>query len=537
VRFSHARGAHFVKDDVSASLSGLPGGLGTCEAAPDDMNFRGWDHGGVLRAGAPQGKGERARYSRGDGFSAAVPATFRSARYPVTSARAGNGAFMKLRVFSVVGEALNFGARRIETTIRIGWLAVVLMLIVNMAAVFASISVAVGRVVSFADLRTFQLAESLMQRAFEMGVNDFLFRWANGDLLSWGLHTKLLTVMAVSFLLQAVLVSSFTAPLIRLAGLGEEPRAGFVRLPFGPDQIRYMLAGLVSFLVLAVFVLGPAGATAFFVLKYMIDALSTIYASFPDPDSLHTIELVSGADIVAAEGRTWVYDAAIPLAAAVPFALAFWWVLVRQFRPEDGSRGRPGRRALFAFVALALAVGVAWFGILERSGEPIDSAAGPVYAVVALLFVIAYYVNLRFTPYPGVAVCNRSMAFAGAFRVSRRWNLIRLLAVVILLSSMLLAVQLAMNLFIFGGVAIVWQHLLLAVHFSTKMVGNGADQEWVRPVFLWSWNGIKILYNIVWALFSYGVAAGLLGRLYRESARGASGEFGPPPWRRRKRRA
>ena len=52
-------------------------------------------------------------------------------------------------VFSVVGEALNFGARRMETIMRVAWLPVVLMLILSMVTLFTYVSLAAGRLVTF----------------------------------------------------------------------------------------------------------------------------------------------------------------------------------------------------------------------------------------------------------------------------------------------------------------------------------------------------------------------------------------------------
>ena len=52
---------------------------------------------------------------------------------------------------------------------------------------------------------------------------------------------------------------------------------------------------------------------------------------------------------------------------------------------------------------------------------------------------------------------------------------------------------------------------------STKLVNSGVGADWVLPLFIWIWNGIKILANVFWAFFSYGVIAGLYGRLYRDS--------------------
>jgi hypothetical protein len=49
-----------------------------------------------------------------------------------------------LGVFSVAGEALNFGWRRFGTIFRVGWLPLSLMLVFNMASVFLWLSLAYG---------------------------------------------------------------------------------------------------------------------------------------------------------------------------------------------------------------------------------------------------------------------------------------------------------------------------------------------------------------------------------------------------------
>ena len=42
---------------------------------------------------------------------------------------------MGLRIFPVVGAALNFGGRRMETTARVAWLPIVLSMIASMAPI------------------------------------------------------------------------------------------------------------------------------------------------------------------------------------------------------------------------------------------------------------------------------------------------------------------------------------------------------------------------------------------------------------------
>ena len=78
--------------------------------------------------------------------------------------------------------------------------------------------------------------------------------------------------------------------------------------------------------------------------------------------------------------------------------------------------------------------------------------------------------------------------------------------------------------------------LYQAVASYTRLISSGVTGEWVQPFFVWLWNGFKILANIFWTFFFYGVLAGLYGRLYRESERDDSDDYAPPRgpdvWRR-----
>lgn len=435
---------------------------------------------------------------------------------------------MRLRTISVVGEALNFGGRRMETIARVAWLPVALLLIVNMTTVFAFLSVIVGRVVTFADVGTFSNAQWVLGQYAQRG---------------WEHHFgAMAAISAGNLVLQTLLIASFMAPLIRYAGLGEKPAPGVVRLAFGPDQIRYILSGMFSFLFIGLLILGPMAAATFFALKYVLDAMTQTMASFPDPDSLHTITFVTAADSLKAKGAGWIFDIAVPLAVVAPLALLLWFLVFHHFhprnRPKADDAGNPILRALATLiVVVALLAGVYW--LFHGAVQNYMNVASSLYTdsktvftdtptmarlwLGALIFIFIGYFNLRLYPYPGVAVCRKSMGLGETLQVSRGWNIIRLQIVLILITVFLFIVQVVfLNLILFKALYETLSALYNAVSVTTRLVNSGTTAEWVSPLFIWIWNGIKISINILWTFFSYGVAAGLYGRLYKESERMAA---------------
>ncbi len=449
---------------------------------------------------------------------------------------------MGLRTFSVMGEALNFGGRRMETIARVAWLPLVLSMLATMAAVFAMLSVIAGQLITFSEVPSFLNAQTLaVSRAATGFERDPGAMWA---------------ITIASVVAQTLLTASFMAPLIRYAGLGEKPAPGFIRAPFGPDQLRYVVSSLFGLLFVGVMVFGPLAAASFYTLKYVAEALSQTLATFPDPQSLHTIEIVKASDEIAAAGRAWIYDRAIPLSGALPAALLFWGILFFHFAPKNRPNAHPVGKVLLRalttfFVAAALMLTAYFFfaelvltefrsnttflGILSAVGSQftaldfsgvinaleflIESPAGRLIFFSIAAFFVLNYLSLRLFPYPGVAVCRKSLALGNTLAVSRGWDILRLWAIVTIISMLLVLIQvLVLNQFLLGYllpkvIALLYQ----ATAVSTKLVNSGEAAEWVRPLFVWIWNLTKITINIVWSFFSFGVVAGLYGRLYRES--------------------
>ncbi len=451
---------------------------------------------------------------------------------------------MGLRIFSVVGESLNFGGRRMETIVRVAWLPVLLSLVAGMAGVFAMLSIVAERLITFSDIPTFAGAQQQLGQFAARGFQ-------NHPGAMW-------TIMLAGLAVQAILTASFMAPLIRYAGLGEKPTPGFMHAPFGPDQMRYVVSSLFSLLFVAVLVFGPMAAVSCYTRKYIVAAKSEDMASFPDPGSLHTIEITTAGDRAAAAGKSWLYNRAIPLSAAAPVALLFWAFLFFHFapknRPHAPATGSTILRLLTTFVVAAGLMLAAYFflaelmvtqfrgnvtflgflssmagaanidmsGILTGLDFTMKAPSTRVLFFGAASFFVMNYVSIRLFAYPGVAVCRKSLALGDTLAVTRGWNILRLFAIVTLVTAILTFVQVyVLNAFLFQFllpqvVSVLYQ----ATSVSTKLVNSGVTADWVRPVFVWSWNITKIIANMFWSFFSFGVTAGLYGRLYRESEKG-----------------
>ncbi len=451
---------------------------------------------------------------------------------------------MGLRILSTVGEALNFGGRRMETIARVAWLPLLLSMIATMTAAFAMLSVIAGQKITFAQVPALLTAQKLVAEHAARGFqNDAGAMW---------------TITVASVVVQTLLTASFMAPLIRYAGLGEKPAPGFIRAPFGADQLRFVVSGIFGFLFVAVLVFGPMAAASFYTLKYITAAMAQTMASFPDPASLHTIEVKTAGELVAEQGRGWIYDRAMPLYGAIPLALIFWGLLFFHFHPDNRPvsqiKGNPFLRALVTLVAAAGFLMIGYFflaeavinefknyaskiGVLSSLGTYLSvnldgvlqsleflakSPVGRFMFFAVSIFFVVNYLSLRLFAYPGVAVCRRSLALGNTLSVTRGWNLLRLWVVVSLIGLLLYVMQV----YVINGLLLqnllpsTFNRLYAATAVATKLVNSGSTADWVLPFFVWVWNVIRILINVVWSFFSFGVAAGLYGRLYRESEAG-----------------
>ncbi|MEZ5891599.1 MAG: hypothetical protein R3C58_00405 [Parvularculaceae bacterium] len=426
-------------------------------------------------------------------------------------------------IFSVTGEAVNFGGRRLETIARVAWLPMVMAMLASVVTTFAYLSVIAERPITFSDISNLREAANFLGKYAAQGFEKH-------PIAMW-------SITAGSLVLQSILVSAYMAPLIRYAGLGEKPAPGVVRLAFGPDQLRFVLTGFFSFLFVVISVLAPILVASYFSLKYIVAALKETVASFPNPESLHTIEVTTLGKSLADQGTDWVYTTFAPAVVAAPLAILFWVLMVWHFAPrkhDTHTRARPLTRIVMTLLLTALLLGGAYLYangeimrnvglIVELAGERIKDIYGSPVTAVLIFGAVAYlfisYINLRLFAWPGVAVCRRSMSLGHALRVTRRWRLVELQFILIFIWILFFFMQAYVinGLLLSKVVPFVVGTLYQATAVSTKLLNSGAVADWVRPAFVWIWNGIKIGFNILWLLFSTGVVASLYGRLYRES--------------------
>ncbi len=431
---------------------------------------------------------------------------------------------MALKPFSIVGEALQFSTRRFETVMRVSSLPLVLLLIFNMVATFGYLSVANHRIITFTDVAgagaSWAQATQISTRAAQSGLAS--------------LSREVWAIYIASAVINAILVSSFMAPLIRYAGLGEKPARGLLRVPFGWDQIRFLLAGFLSVLIFLLIVYAPISLATLNIIGFISQAMTVPYAQFPDAGSLHTIDIIAGAE---AFGRRWFHQYEVWGAAAAAIAAIVIALFILHLRPRREDRttgiGLLGRTlgvtggvgvflalCLFLYVTIVRAVSdllVAAGGQKLAGVLTTDSLGIALFASAVLAF--AGFFSLRLYPYAGVAVCRRSMAFSGAFKVTRRYDILRLALAFIVLGAVLFGAEILL-VWLGGGAAFaVVGYLAAAVESYMRLITGGEGGGWVFPFFGWLWAVIGILFTLMWTAFTYGVSAGLWGRLYRESAK------------------
>jgi len=420
---------------------------------------------------------------------------------------------MKIRIFSVVGEALNFGARRMETIARVAGVPVVLLFVLNMGAAFTALSIANGKILTFKDAIAARVS---YDSVFAQALQQASILLQQMSIPMWILA---ITIAAIN----VILISSFMAPLIRYAGLGEKPAPGVLQVPFGADQLRYIVASLGSFIFLALLVYSPIGLASYLVMQHINTALAVTYASFPNSESLHTIELVNAAEKLTADGSFWLFDFGYWIATAAITGGILWFVLMLHFQPRGHVRDRRWSNAMVRNLSIMLFLIVGTFLTLFYATNNFDAEIPKsTYGLSVFAFFaisLAIYANIRVFSYQGIVVCGGSLAPRQTFRVTRGWNLIRIGVILVGVWGITGIVEWVVTTYVFQWLFWALTTLFQATSTYTKIVGQGDVAGWVYPLFAWIWALLKIAYTVFWTFFTYGVTAGLLGRLYRESER------------------
>ncbi|MEZ5914990.1 MAG: hypothetical protein R3C42_05120 [Parvularculaceae bacterium] len=183
-----------------------------------------------------------------------------------------------------------------------------------------------------------------------------------------------------------------------------------------------------------------------------------------------------------------------------------------------------GVAAYFAIILFLYALLSQYFASAELSANTkpalarMDADAAAATAFGAAAFAIAAYFGLRLFPYAGIATCRRSMSLKGVGRLTRGFNIFRLAGVFLLLGVILVGAQILLQICAIFVLTILGS-LASAVRSLVNISGDETSGAWVYPFFGWLWAMFGIIATMLWTAFTYGVHAGLWGRLYRESQR------------------
>jgi hypothetical protein len=429
---------------------------------------------------------------------------------------------MKLNISAMAGEALHFAARRFETVVRVSFMPLALGMVFSMAAMFSLVSVANGRFLTFADLSD--------------GARYEMVQEAAGQAIVAGVSTgsvPVYLILGLIIIMNAVLVASFMAPLIRYSGLGEKPAAGLLRVPFGAAQARYIGASAATGLSQLILGLAPGALASAYIFGTIQKVASGAYAHFPDPDSLHTVDYVTAADALALRGSLWIYQYGLFAAGAGALGLLIVAILFLHYsKASDGAAMPLGSRlaATFGTIALFAATpAILYLGFALLVTLSFDAAIGAFFALFAdpaqasmiafglAAFGVASYIAARVAAYPAIAVANGSMKFAGLFRLTRGGNIVRLTAAGLIIALVLLFMQVMLNAFGFNWLlAALFTIGQLAESVTRLAIGDGVASA-VASLTAGAVALSQIAFNLLWAMFTYGVAAGFYGRMYRDS--------------------
>ena len=425
---------------------------------------------------------------------------------------------MRLRIFGVTGEALNFARLRFETILRVVWLPALLLIITSMATVYAYMSVLQQKVVTFSDVAL-----------------SFDYFWKNDPItlaaavlnnVDWqGKGTMLASIMGLSLLVQAILQSSMMAPLIRLAALGQEPERGAMHLRFGPQEIRLVLTSLTGGIFLYALLLGPAFLISTYVFAALNEAYAQTIAYFPDPNSLHLVQTGTRSQYAVAVGETAFVDVWVPMALFALVMTILFGVLMRHFHPKNRGphAGAPntGLRALTILVVLGLVTAFFYSRVVPIGAAAPHSGTGIAMALSTGFGLLCFYYFLRLFPWPGVSVAHKSLRLKNVWGLSRGWNIFRIFAILGLfwiVSTLMIWTVNSVFLGQFLPSMVVSTFNMSAI--TSRLTNGGETATWILPTFIWAWTLMKLLINVMLFAFILGAIAGMLGRFARQSEHG-----------------
>lgn len=216
---------------------------------------------------------------------------------------------MRIHFYRSVTEAWGFAYHRFDMIARQAWFPVLIIILLTFASPYLVLSIVNGELVTIASLPFNKAVEAISK---------------NQELL-WSQHLiKMVLFNLLAYVLVTLLYASFFVPLLQYTARGIMPSHRSVNLAVGPRHFKFLLASFLTVGGILLILWSPMLLATHFIDQYVAEAVGRQYANFPDPNSLHTIEIVAATQNTAGfdvlKGVLWL-AAAI---AVVYFTVRFF---------------------------------------------------------------------------------------------------------------------------------------------------------------------------------------------------------------------
>ena len=341
---------------------------------------------------------------------------------------------MRINFYRSVTDAWGFAVHRFSLISRLAWFPVLLIILMSLLLPYVLLTVLNGRLITIADVALAEAAGAI----------------AKNQALLWQQHfATMLTLNVVSYVFSTLMYASFLVPLIRYTARGIEPSHRSVVLHIGPRHFKFLGATLLTVGSIFLLLWMPVVISTVFIDSYVAEAMNTQYAVFPDSDSLHSVEIVSGLEN--------------PLGFAV------------------------------------------LKGVLRT-----------------VAFVAVLYFSLRFFVVPFFAGAREKgdsyNSIKASWALTRGWNAAKLACGLLVLGIAIFIVTYLLNVYVLPLTATALNTMYQLVFSSTDVMGTmGQDWQWILDLIEWIWVVIRIVLNLAFLCFVFGIIAGLGGSLVRQS--------------------
>ncbi len=179
---------------------------------------------------------------------------------------------MKLSIYGTITDALGFAWHKYETALRLAWFPLLLLFFLPIFFVYFYASLANGSLVTPFGIGYFDAVNLIVDNSSAISPSTY-----------W-------TAEVIRFISTIILQTSYLIPLFRLAARDVAPPDGSVYLRFGWRHLKYIVLQVLVGIGIAILTYLPLFVSLALSSAALMGIEGEVFAIFPNPDSLHTIE-------------------------------------------------------------------------------------------------------------------------------------------------------------------------------------------------------------------------------------------------------